>query len=34
MRENYCGHLIMKRLVFGSHATSLAGGTVYNQGLG
>ena len=34
MCESDCGHLVMERLAFGSHATSLAGGTEYNQGIG
>jgi len=34
MRENVCGHLVMERLSFGSHAISLAGGIEYNQRIG
>jgi hypothetical protein len=33
MCERGCVYLVMERLVCGFHATSLAGGTEYNQGI-
>jgi hypothetical protein len=33
MCESDCGYLVIKTLVCGSHATSLAGGTEYNHGI-